>query len=85
MAKNYNYDHYKSVGEPATKVGFKKKRPKSVAVVDEDNCTGCQVSIPFCPVDCIDMLPIKKPFTTGHGIWPFRSKPLRNPVHHEVR
>ena len=36
MAKNYNYDHYKSVGEPATKVGFKKKRPKSVAVVDEE-------------------------------------------------
>ena len=24
-----------------------------MAVVDEDSCTGCQVCIPFCPVDCI--------------------------------
>ena len=24
-----------------------------MAVVDEDNCTGCQVCVPFCPVDCI--------------------------------
>ena len=54
------YDHYRSVGEPATKVGFKKKRPKSVAVVDEDNCTGCQVCIPFCPVDCIEPVPKEK-------------------------
>ena len=60
MAKDYNYEHYKSVGEPAAKVGFKKKRPKSVAVVDEDNCTGCQVCIPFCPVDCIEPVPAEK-------------------------
>ena len=25
-----------------------------MAVVDEDNCTGCQVCVPFCPVDCIE-------------------------------
>ena len=54
------YDQYRSVGEPATKIGFKKKRPKSVAVVDEDNCTGCQVCIPFCPVDCIEPVPQDK-------------------------
>ena len=54
------YDHYRSVGEPENKIGFKKKRPKSVAVVDEDNCTGCQVCIPFCPVDCIEPVPKEK-------------------------
>ena len=36
MAKNYNYDHYKTVPDPADKVNYKKKKPKLVAVVDED-------------------------------------------------
>ena len=26
----------------------KRKRPKMVALVDEDNCTGCQACVPFC-------------------------------------
>ena len=43
MPKEYNYDHYKTVPEPADKVNYKKKNPKLIAVVDEDNCTGCQV------------------------------------------
>lgn len=30
-----------------------KKRSKIVALVDEDTCTGCEVCIEFCPVDCI--------------------------------
>ena len=38
----------------------KKKKPKLIAVVDEDNCTGCQVCIPFCPVDCIETVPKDK-------------------------
>ena len=23
--------------------------------MDEGNCTGCQVCVPFCPVDCIEV------------------------------
>ena len=35
----------------ATKV---KKRPKLMAVIIEDGCTGCEVCIDFCPVpECI--------------------------------
>ena len=54
------YDHYKTVPEPAQKVNHKKRKPKLIAVVDEDNCTGCQVCIPFCPVDCIEPVPNDK-------------------------
>ena len=31
-----------------------------VAVVDEDNCTGCQACVPFCPVNCIETVPADK-------------------------
>jgi NAD-dependent dihydropyrimidine dehydrogenase PreA subunit len=35
----------------------RKKKPKTVAVINTDGCTGCEVCIDFCPVDCIDILP----------------------------
>lgn len=35
----------------------RKKKPKIVAVINTDGCTGCEVCIDFCPVDCIDILP----------------------------
>lgn len=54
------YDHYKIVPDPASKINHKKKKPKLIAVVDEDNCTGCQVCVPFCPVDCIEPVPKDK-------------------------
>ncbi|MDP6455874.1 MAG: 4Fe-4S binding protein [Candidatus Marinimicrobia bacterium] len=54
------YDHYKSVPELAGEPRQKKKKPKLIAVVDEDNCTGCQVCIPFCPVACIEALSHEK-------------------------
>ena len=38
----------------------KRTKPKLMAVVDEDNCTGCQVCVPFCPVDCIEPVPKEK-------------------------
>lgn len=31
----------------------RKKRPKELAVVDQSGCTGCEVCLEFCPVDCI--------------------------------
>jgi len=37
------------------KYATKKKRPKLLAQVVEPNCTGCEVCIPFCPVDCIEV------------------------------
>lgn len=47
-------DHISNVPGPPRVIGDKKKKPRSIAVVDEDNCTGCQVCVPFCPVDCIE-------------------------------
>jgi len=35
----------------------KKKKAKLVAVVHEEGCTGCEVCIEFCPVDCIYKVP----------------------------
>ncbi|MBM4165427.1 MAG: 4Fe-4S dicluster domain-containing protein [Ignavibacteria bacterium] len=30
-----------------------KKKPKELAVVNQSGCTGCEVCVEFCPVDCI--------------------------------
>lgn len=53
-------DHIKSVPELPASVKGKKTRPKKTAWVDEDNCTGCQACVPFCPVDCIEPVAIDK-------------------------
>ena len=31
----------------------RKKRPKELAVIDQSGCTGCEVCLEVCPVDCI--------------------------------
>ncbi len=40
----------KPVAAPAPKA---KKKPKDLAVVNQSGCTGCEVCVEFCPVDCI--------------------------------
>ncbi|MBL7014159.1 MAG: 4Fe-4S binding protein [Candidatus Marinimicrobia bacterium] len=54
------YNHFKGIPELPELPNLKKKRPKVMAIVDEDNCTGCQACVPFCPVDCIEPVPIEK-------------------------
>lgn len=46
-------NHFGKVAQVVEKVNRKKKRPREIAVVVEGRCTGCQVCVEFCPVDCI--------------------------------
>ena len=33
----------------------RKKIPKLLAIINADNCTGCESCLEVCPVDCIEM------------------------------
>ena len=35
----------------------RKKVPAAIAVVEQDRCSGCEVCLVVCPVDCIVLLP----------------------------
>jgi Na+-translocating ferredoxin:NAD+ oxidoreductase subunit B len=38
------------------KEGPRKKLPKELAVINADNCTGCEACLEVCPVDCISKI-----------------------------
>lgn len=38
-----------------------KRPPKLLAIVHQDGCTGCEVCIAGCPVDCIELVPGPNP------------------------
>ena len=48
-----------AVSKPATPQPAQKKKKKSplVAIVHPEGCTGCEVCIEFCPVDCLYKVP----------------------------
>lgn len=46
------------------KKGPRKKVPKELAVINADNCTGCESCIEVCPVDCISLVKLED----GRGV-----------------
>jgi electron transport complex protein RnfB len=48
--------------------GPRRRTPKTVAVIDGDNCTGCEACIEMCPVDCIH-LHVIPPGIKGTHAW----------------
>jgi electron transport complex protein RnfB len=42
----------------------RKKLPRELAVINADNCTGCDACVEVCPVDCI----YKVPGEEHHGL-----------------
>ena len=46
----------------------RKKVPKTLAVINADNCTGCESCREVCPVDCIDFNQIGLA-TKGNQSW----------------
>ena len=46
-----------AVAEAPAAAAPKKKKAKLMAVVHMEGCTGCDVCVEFCPVDCIYHIP----------------------------
>ena len=51
------------------KTGTRKKLPKELAVINADNCTGCEACLEVCPVDCIELLTIHGGVVKGTQQW----------------
>ena len=50
------------------KQGPRKKLPKEVAIINADNCTGCESCLEVCPVDCINMITMQHA-VKGNQAW----------------
>ena len=48
--------------------GPRVRTPKAIAVIDRDNCTGCEACREVCPVDCI-LLVRQPPGVLGADVW----------------
>ncbi|GEM_PF-689777 len=62
----HNYTRFESVfsSERAEEIAKavpaklpRKKAPPKLAVINQNGCTGCEICIVFCPVDCIEIVP----------------------------
>jgi electron transport complex protein RnfB len=51
------------------KEGPRKKVPKELAVINADNCTGCESGLEVCPVDCIELKKIDRGIVKGTQQW----------------
>ena len=52
------------------KKGPRKKIPKELAVINADNCTGCESCIEVCPVDCIELIELPDSRgVKGNHVW----------------
>ena len=47
----------REISEQVPKKPLRKKTPPILAVINQNGCTGCEVCIVFCPVDCIEIVP----------------------------
>jgi formate hydrogenlyase subunit 6/NADH:ubiquinone oxidoreductase subunit I len=56
-AKADDVDAVAVVGDAPVAAPAKKKKAKLMAVVHMEGCTGCDVCVEFCPVDCIYHIP----------------------------
>ncbi|MDA0745981.1 MAG: 4Fe-4S binding protein [bacterium] len=45
----------------------KKKRPRSIAIINPDYCTGCNACIEVCPTDCIEEVDVADAGLDGIG------------------
>jgi len=57
------------MGKKEGKKAPKKKVPKELAVINADNCTGCEACLEVCPVDAIELRTLDGIAVKGNGQW----------------